>query len=606
MNYSMKNKKNGKTNNNFKGSLFNRFFLISFLSLALLFTGCQEEVNEIIQGTNDEELLVANSSVAMLMKSTATKDGSKDNIIDNASCFTVQLPVNVYVNGLEIIVDSEEDFETIEEIFDEYYDDDDYLEYVYPIVIELSDYTEVTIENKEQLEEYVEACENTEDDDIECVDFKYPLFYSVFDSNQNTIETVEIKNDRQMFRFIKNIQPTDIISLNFPITVVFTDETEMVINNMDELEDALESGIEFCDEDDDNDYGDDDFDEERLEELLTMCPWIVHDFKRNNADLTTHYKEFLLVFKDENVVKVRNRNGIVHTGSWNIDTTTTGVVINLEFETNSSLEDFTLVWHVTDINHGRIKLYTENGNRIILEKKCDLVFDHNKERIKNILNECLWRITRLHFEGLEHDQKYIGTPLRFFENGIAKLRVKGELIYGQWDVISPTQGTTGEYVLVLGFGDRPELNLYWRINLLGDEKIKLSNENSQLILERFCEDSDEDVEYINNIILEGDWKVALYENQNGNNTEIFNDYVLGFNQNGKILGEGNGQNIFGSWLSYRNRDGHLKLGLNFGDNDPFMELNHRWKIVEITENRIELKDYSHSGTIERILVFERY
>ena len=605
MNFSMKNKKIKKSIHNSKGNFFKSFFIISFLSMAMLFTGCQDEVNEIVQGANEEELLVANSSVASLMKSTATKDGSKDNIIDNASCFTVQLPVNVYVNGLEIIVDSEEDFETIEEIFDEYYDDEDYLEYAYPIVIELSDYTEVIIENKEQFKEYVEACENTEDDDIECVDFKYPLFYSVFDSNRNTIETVEIENDRQMFRFIKNIQTTDIISLNFPITVMFTDDTEMIINSMSELESALESGIEFCDEDDDNDYGDDDFDENRLEELLTMCPWIVHDLKRNNTDLTAEYKEYLIVFRTENVVKIRKRNGVVIEGSWNIDASTTGVKINLEFDSNV-LEDFTLVWKVTDINHGRIKLYTEFGNRIILEKKCDLVFDHNKERIKNILNECLWRITRLHYYGLDYDQKYIGTPLRFFENGIVKLRIKGELIYGQWDIISPTQGTTGEYILILGFGDRPELNLYWRINLLGDEKIKLSNENSQLILDRFCENPDEDVEYINNVLVEGEWTVAKYETENGNIANIFENYIVGFKENGKIYGEGNGQNIFGSWLGFRNLDGHLKLGLNFGDNDPFMELNHRWKIVEITENRIELKDYSHSGTIERILVFERY
>lgn len=605
MNFSMKKQEPRKNNLSIVCKTLKNMFFIFMLSFVFLFTGCQDEVNEIIQGTEEEELLVANSTVAMLMKSTATKDGSKDNILDNASCFTMQLPVNVYVNGLEIIVDSEEDFDTIEDIFDEYYDDDDYLEYVYPIVIELSDYSEVTIENKEQLDEYVEACENSEDDDIECVDFKYPLHYSVFDSNQNTIETVEINSDKDMYRFIKNIQSTDIISLNFPITLVFTDETEMEINDMSSLEAALESGIEFCDEDDDNDYGDDDFDEERLEELLMKCPWIVHDLKRNHNDLTAEYKEYLIVFKEENVVKVRKRNGNVITGSWSIDGSSSGVVVKLEFD-NDLLEDFTLIWHVTDINYGRIKLYTENGNRIILEKKCDLVFDHDKERIKNILSECLWRITRLHFDGIEHDQKYIGTPLNFFENGIVKIRVKGDLIYGQWDIISPTAGTTGEHVLVLGFDGRPELNLYWRINLLGDGQLKLSNENSQLILDRFCENSDEDVEYINNILVEGDWMVALYETENGNSTDIFNDYVLGFDENGKIFGEGNGQNIFGSWLSYRNRDGHLKLGLNFGDNDPFMEFNHRWKIKEINENRIELKDYSSTGSVERILVFERY
>ena len=75
----------------------------------------------------------------------------------------------------------------LKKIFDKYYDDDDYLEYVYPIVITLSDYTDVTIENKAQFEEYKAECKE-DDDDIECVDFKYPLSYSVFNRKENTVK----------------------------------------------------------------------------------------------------------------------------------------------------------------------------------------------------------------------------------------------------------------------------------------------------------------------------------------------------------------------------------------------------------------------------------
>ena len=49
----------------------------------------------------------------------------------------------------------------------------------------------------------------------------------------------------------------------------------------------------------------------------------------------------------------------------------------------------------------------------------------------------------------------------------------------------------------------------------------------------------------------------------------------------------------------------LKLELNFGSETPFDEFNHRWKILEISENRIELVDYSSTGSIERTLVLER-
>ena len=68
----------------------------------------------------------------------------------------------------------------------------------------------------------------------------------------------------------------------------------------------------------------------------------------------------------------------------------------LEFET---LADFTLEWIVYDIEYGKIKLYEIGGNRIIMKKNCDVVVDHTKERIKNYLQECLWRITRLSIDG---------------------------------------------------------------------------------------------------------------------------------------------------------------------------------------------------------------
>ncbi|MGK0255126.1 MAG: hypothetical protein ACI9OE_002646, partial [Mariniflexile sp.] len=59
----------------------------------------------------------------------------------------------------------------------------------------------------------------------------------------------------------------------------------------------------------------------------------------------------------------------------------------------------------------------------------------------------------------------------------------------------------------------------------------------------------------------------------------------------------------GSWLTYKNEG--LYLGMLFANVAPFNELTHRWKIVDITPNRIELKDFSSTGTVERILVLEK-
>ena len=81
--------------------------------------------------------------------------------------------------------------------------------------------------------------------------------------------------------------------------------------------------------------------------------------------------------------------------------------------------------------------------------------------------------------------------------------------------------------------------------------------------------------------------MAKYQTPNGNLTEKYHDYVIGFHESGKVFAEGQGQNIIGSWLAYR-YDKKLRLGLNFKQQDPFNSFNHRWKIFEISPNRIKM------------------
>ena len=110
-----------------------KYTLILVVSI-IAFTSCRSE--DFIDTTiNGEEVLNANSAVASLIQRTSLNDGSTDNIIDNTNCFTIQLPVTIQVNGLDIFVDSMEDFETIEAIFDEFDDDDDELQIEFPITI---------------------------------------------------------------------------------------------------------------------------------------------------------------------------------------------------------------------------------------------------------------------------------------------------------------------------------------------------------------------------------------------------------------------------------------------------------------------------------------
>jgi hypothetical protein len=575
-----------------------KLFLLPFFALLMLMS-CQEEVVDITEPA-EAETLVANSQLTSFMASASTMDGSADNIIDKASCLSVDLPVTVIVNGVELTIDSKEDFQVIEAIFDEFEDDNDYLEIIFPITIILSDYTEVTISNKDELHSLIEECrgENEPDDDIECIDFQYPISFSVYNTAFQVIDVVTIENDRQLYRFIKRVKEGEVFaSINFPVTMVLYDGSTVTVNNNQELQSTIEEAKDACDEDDDNDYGDDDFTKDRLDDLLKTCPWVVYEIERNEDDLIQVYREYVMVFKNDNIVKVHARNGDVLTGTWTTRVTDRGALIKLEFDT---LVDFDLEWYVYDLEPGKIKFFQEGGNRIILEKNCDIILDITKNRIENYLQECLWRVKRLQVDGIDNELKYIGTPLKFFPDNVVKIRVNGEFIAGTYEVIP----FNNDFVLQINLENRPNLQLEWIVKVLGPALIKLESQNNEMILERHCPDSDdEDLNFIYDVIASSTWEVALYQVGNDDLTEEFFMYSIDFLENGYIkVTDPNYGIIDGSWLSYRSEG--LFLAMHYGIEAPFDVLNHRWRIVEIDETRIELRDYSYTGAVERILVLE--
>ena len=574
--------------------------LLPFFAL-LLFTSCQDEVTEISE-PNEAEAIAADSNLANLMKSTSFKDGSKDNIIDQASCLSIELPVTVVVHGVEIIIDSEEDYKVIEAIYNKFEDDEDRLDIVFPITIVLQDHTEIVIQNRQALDEFVADCqgENEPDEDIECIDFQYPISFSVYNSNFQVIDVITIENDRQLHLFIKRVRNAEVFaSLNFPVTMVLADGSTAVVNNNSDLERTINEAKDACDEDDDNDYGDDDFTKERLDKYLITCPWIVYEFQRNGISLSNQYNEYALNFKEDGAVVMRARGGDILTGTWSTRVTDRGALLKLKFE---NLVDFTLEWIVYDIEDGKIKVYEVGGNKIILKRNCDVVIDYTKERIENYLQECLWRVERLSVNGSDNEKDYIGTPLKFFPNNVVKIRINGELVEGTYEVGIRNIG----FILRITLDGRPDLKLEWLITFLEPGLIKLENANNRMILKRHCPDADDDVKYVDGILINGAWEVAKYYVTEGEQTKTgdYSMYTINFLASGYIkVTDPNNDIIDGSWLAYRN-DG-LYLGMHYGIEPPFEVLNHRWKIVSITLNRIEMKDYDANGGIERILILEK-
>lgn len=587
-------------------NVINKQILTCLLSVALLFTSCQEEFEEV--GGNNQETITADSNTAILIENTATNDGSFDNIVDGASCIAINFPYTVEVNGIQITIDSREDLHAIEEIFDEFDTDTDVLDILFPITITFGDFTELVIESFEQLRELASQClEGGDDDDIECIDFVYPITIFTFDINEQLTGEVSVSSDMELRRFFAGLEDEDLVSIQFPLTLKKFDGTEIVVNSNSELANALERAKDECDEDDDDDFNDDDFTEERLQELLIECPWEIREVLRMATDQTGQYENNTLTFSEGGVVLYQNVMGSMLTGEWSTRVTEDGIALNLVFD---GLMDFTLEWIVYDIGDHKIKLYSDEGNRIVLRQHCPDDDDNGDDStsvdgLRQVLKQCEWIIKKVENQG-EELERLLGFEFNFLPGDAVTLSDGISTIQGTWEV-----GMNNDQVLslLITMGDEPGVSFDWPLRELDDRRLKFGIESIdyELVLVKVCNDSGDDnnVTEARNTILGGGWNVTSYTKNGMDMTDNYNDMDFNFSMMHQAEVSINDEPIAaGLWrILKEDDDDTLKFYLNLEENATLSELTEDWYVVSVGASKIELVHEDEDAT--ETLVFEK-
>ncbi|MEE9363272.1 MAG: hypothetical protein V3U92_11810 [Cellulophaga sp.] len=567
----------------------NKVMYICLLMVTVGFFGCQDEFEEVIEKT-DKETLAVSSATVKLITDTTSKDGSFDNIVDETSCFAINFPYTVNIHGLDIIIDSIEDLRLIEEIFDKVDTDVDILDILFPITITLADFTEIVINNQQELREVGKDCiEGGDDDDIECIDFVYPITLYTFDINKVKTGKVVVTSDKELKRFFAGLDKKDIVSVQFPISLKFFDGTEISVNSNEELAQTLERAKNICDEDDDNDHNDDDFTKERLDEYLVKCPWLVKEVKRNAELHTEQYFGYILNFKEDGEVVARDKNGNVLKGTWNTRVHENKVLIKLEFD---NLVDFTLEWYVYEIGEGRIKLYAGDGNRIVMKKSCDIL-QHVPDTLRGLLRECSWVIKKVKVDGVNIN-RMLGFEFNFEGEGVVTLSDGETTSNGTWEI---TKNEQDKLVMAITMGNEPGVSFEWLLSDLRDRRLKFNIEGTgyELILERDCKhNDDEDVKWIRGLFDDTSWGVNYFAENEDEGTASYDGYTFNFKANGAIsvLDTNNQEAGSGKWFVYRNSDDQLELIIRFATDSPFYDLANDYKILEVKEDFLDLKHYN--------------
>lgn len=300
--------------------------LIALMAI-LLFISCQQEYININE-PDKRTAITANDNVAELILKVVLQDGSYDNIIDGCNAISIQYPYSVQIKNEVIDITSIEDIQTLTL---EYFPVRNEIKLIYPVTVTFSDYSESILSNAGELRKIQNQYNsNTKDDDIECIDFIYPIEITLYNTAYQKSDLIIITDDKDLHKVFRKINDL-IVAITYPIQVITTDGETISINDNTELENEITKVDDNCNEDDNVEFNDEDY---PYEELIIREQWEVLAYDGTNNE-TPMFNAYTLNFKSKNSVQVHTGKGTIH-GKWELTINEKQKILKTEFNTNES------------------------------------------------------------------------------------------------------------------------------------------------------------------------------------------------------------------------------------------------------------------------------
>ncbi|WP_147269484.1 hypothetical protein [Winogradskyella arenosi] len=335
----------------------NILFHVLFALFCLM--SCQEEVSQ-IEDPTDQEALVFNSSLVEVLRSTTSNYKSSDDFLDGASCVSVQLPVTLIVNNVAMTLTSDAELQEFQLMLNTANTTEIDFNIVFPITVILSDYTTSLIAEEEELENLSAACEGIDSSYASCLNFIYPISFSVFNANFNTVEIVQVEDDQAFYEFLGTLSQAEnnlIVSLNYPLHLNPSYGDNFTVTDNDDLLVNVTSAETFCNEEPTNCV------EDEVLTRLEACSWsLVENSDFNNLRFVFHADGSLELLE-----------GLIESeiiGSWNLSSTNGEIMLTFSdlttFET-----DLEGNWIIEDCSGDDFTI-SQNSTTYLLEQQCDL------------------------------------------------------------------------------------------------------------------------------------------------------------------------------------------------------------------------------------------
>jgi len=328
--------------------------LSHFLNLSLIglfLMSCQSEENEVVQDTSQN--LTNVSPLTTLVTRVTQNPTSSDNIMDNSSCFSVVLPATVIVNGQNIVVSTQADYQTVQDAIDAFSTDDDIVNFVYPISIQYQNFSTQVLQDSNDLDDVIDNCDEDDGfDEIDCISFNFPIVINVYNANNQLANTITINNNTDLYNFLENLEDNEYVAIQYPISLVDSNGATITITNNDQLEDIIEDSIDDCDDSPSGGGS------STLSSIIVDGTWYVSYFF-DDTDETSDYIGYNFTFNGSGVATAIKNTTTIN-GSWSnyMDSGEEKLEFSFDGITLDELEDD---WEVVEYSTTQIRLKDVSG-----------------------------------------------------------------------------------------------------------------------------------------------------------------------------------------------------------------------------------------------------
>ncbi len=572
--------------------------------MSISFFSCQKEEKEYIDET-PPETITANSPLTDLLLRTSQNPGTYDNIIDGNGCASVVLPVTVTANGQQVTINTPEDILLIVQIFNQFPNDNDTLEINFPITLELFDFTQVIVNNQSELDGLAATC-GTNEVEIGCLDFVYPITFFTYNSDQQQTGSVIVGSDLELFSFLQGLGPNDFVSLSFPITVILADGSTSEVNSNQQLQALIADCVANTNTDP--------IDISQFEEDLTTGLWYVEYFF-DDYDETDNYAGYEFSFNLDGTAQAI-KDGTNVPGTWAL---VDDFKFDIFFGTNTPLDELDEDWEILEATADIIKLKHISGSDgstdYLTFGRTPNTGGNNTELnlfIEN-LSTGTWFVNLLEENGNDHTTNFNDYEFTFLRNGSAVAISSNNTINGFWTA----QIDNGILDFILNFdtgtnNNFAELNDDWDVLESTQSIIRLSDVSSGgggTDLLTFGREPNggggggPDPQELRDILQSGTWFVEKYLDDGDDETSDYSGYNFTFFANQTVFATNGSENVDGIWIvtvtgQELNFELDMDSPINGADNDEYKALQYSPTLVTFITR-------DSDGNIEDTLIFKK-